>query len=226
MPLDPAFLRGVRALTFDCYGTLIDWDGGIAAALASLPSLAGLDLARLADDRARLERELQRRAYQPYGELLRRTLASAAVSHGRTPTEAELERFAASMPAWPPFPDSGPALRALAGRFRLAILSNVETRVLEASIALLDAPFETFVTAEEIRSYKPAPRHFEEGLSRLGLARDEVLHVAASLYHDVAPTRALGIRCVWVNRLGEPLTGPAPDAEVPSMEAAARLLLG
>lgn len=225
MPLDPTFLRGVRALTFDCYGTLIDWDGGILAALASLPSLAGLDLARLVEERARLERELQCGTYLPYGEILGRSLASAALEQGRRPSAHELERFASDMRRWPAFPDAGPALRALAGRFRLAILSNVDISVLQDSVALLDAPFETLVMAEEVRSYKPATRHFEEGLQRLALARTQVLHVACSLYHDIRPAQALGLRTVWVNRLGEPCVDAQPDAEVPDMAAAARLLL-
>ena len=220
-------LENVRALSFDCYGTLIDWDGGIEAAVASLPSLSGQDPARICALRAEAEQELQRGPYLPYGEVLRQTLRTAAGEVGCEPTEAELDRFADSMSSWKPFEDSHTALRRLADRYRLAIFSNVETRVLKASVGLLDAPFEELVTAEDIESYKPKTKHFEEGLRRLQLSKDQVVHVACSIYHDARPAKALGWKCVWVNRNAEPEPADvSADWVVPDMRTAAELLLG
>jgi len=215
----------VQAISFDCYGTLIDWDGGIDRAFADLASLEGADPVRLAVDRAEMEQDVQRGSYRPYGEVLRRTLRAAARKQNLEPTAAELAAFAASIQGWPPFPDSHDALLLLAERYQLVLLSNVETHVLEKSIALLDAPFAACVTAEEVRSYKPRPAHFQEGLARLDLDANQVVHVAGSLYHDIRPASALGWRTVWVNRLDEPLPADVtPDLVVPDMASAAAAL--
>ena len=226
----PAELRDVRALTFDCYGTLIDWDGGIAGAIRELPSLQAVDVDALVRRRGEIEKQVQRGPYVPYGEVLRRTLHEAAAEVGVACPAAELDAFAASMARWPPFEDSREALKRLAERYSLVILSNVERHVLEASVALLDAPFEHLVTAEDVRSYKPRAAHFEEGLRRLDLSRDEVLHVACSLYHDVEPAREHGWKTLWVNRTQEPvpasLEEPPASAVLPTMAAAATSLLG
>jgi len=192
-----------RALTFDCYGTLVDWNRGAREAIASLPSLAGCDVGGLLAARHRAERAIEAGPFRPYADVLARSLAAAAREQNREPTDAELERFAGSVPDWPPFDETPGALARLATRFRLAILSNVDTAPLRATALRLGAPFAALVTAEEVRSYKPARAHFDEALRRLELEREDVLHVAQSVYHDVRPTRALGWRCVWVDREGE-----------------------
>ena len=189
-------------LTFDCYGTLIDWHGGVRAAAAELPGLEGVDLERLELDREAADMELGRGPYRPYGEILAESLVRAAAQQGREVRDDEAERFARSMSAWRPFEDSRWALERLSRRYRLAILSNVETRVLEASVEQLGVTFELLITAEEVRSYKPAPRHFEVALDRLGCPKDALLHVACSLYHDVRPAQALGIESAFVDRDG------------------------
>ena len=190
-------------LTFDCYGTLIDWDSGVQAAVEGTASLAGCDVGRLLEDREAADRALTAEGYQPYDEVLRTSLASAAVLQGRAVSGAEAESFAAGMGAWPPFPDSAAALARLADRFRLCILSNVGRETLLASVALLGVGFEVLVTADDLRSYKPRRAHFDEGLRRLGVAREAVLHVAASPYHDLAPAELLGWRTAWIDRRGE-----------------------
>jgi 2-haloalkanoic acid dehalogenase type II len=193
------------ALTFDCYGTLVDWLGGVRAALGRLPSLAGADLDRLVRDRDAIDRELVLGPYRPYGEILRESLRRAAALQERELEPGESDAFAASMPRWPPFEETPGVLRRLARRYRLAILSNVETATLRASARALGAPFELCVTAEELRSYKPARAHFDEALRRLALPKERVLHVACSLFHDVQPAQELGWRAAWINREGEPL---------------------
>jgi 2-haloacid dehalogenase len=158
--------------------------------------------------------------YVPYGELLAASLRAAAARQGREIPEREMETFVASMATWPPFAESTACLRRLASRYRLAILSNVETRVLEASIALLDAPFEFFVTAQEIRSYKPWFQHFNDALIRGHVRKEHVLHVACSLFHDVRPALALGWHVAFVNREGEPIPSDAqPALAVPDLAA-------
>jgi 2-haloacid dehalogenase len=222
MTLDPSRFD---ALTFECYGTLIDWRAGIGRAAAALASCAGADLERLIADRGAIEKEIEAGPFLPYDEVLRRSLSAAAARQGRAPTDAELDRFAASMAGWQPFPDTVPALRRLAGRFRLGILSNVRTEVLQASVALLETPFAVLVTAEEVRSYKPARAHFDEGLRRLELPKERVLHVAQSVFHDVVPARALGWTTAWIDREGEREAGPPPaDAVLPDLASLADAL--
>jgi len=196
--------KQIYALTFDCYGTLIDWQSGVRAACAATLSLEGCDLDRLVRERELVERDIQRDAYRPYGEVLAASLVLAAKSQARVVSVDESGAFAATMRAWPPFDESRAALRRLARRYQLAILSNVETAVLKSSVQALDAPFEDLITAEMLGSYKPRRAHFDSALERLGLAKERVLHVACSVYHDIAPAAELGWFTAWVNREGEP----------------------
>ncbi len=215
----------IYALTFDCYGTLIDWRRGVERAAQAIESLARCDVARLVEARERVEREIQRGPYQRYNDVLASSLVSAALEQGVAVSAADARQFAESMTAWPPFDETSQAANRLATRFQLAILSNVETRVLEASARLIDAPFEALITAEQLTSYKPAAAHFEAAIEQLGLAPDQVLHVAASLYHDVRPASAQGFHVAWVNRDAEPLpTDVAIDWTVPDLTSLAREL--
>ncbi len=196
---------GVEAVTFDCYGTLIDWDAGIRAALGAIESLAGCDLDALHSEREVLEYALLEGPYRPYGELLGDSLCQAAAQQGRRVSPEERVAFVESMGHWGAFPDSAVALGDLTKRFRLAILSNVESAILRQSIAGFPVQFDTLVTAEGVRSYKPAAVHFEVALERLALGSEAVLHVAGSLYHDIRPALEAGWRVVWINRRGDPI---------------------
>jgi 2-haloacid dehalogenase len=145
---------------------------------------------------------------------------------GFRPSPDEVAGFAASVPSWPPFADTVPSLRALATRYRLAVVSNVDDDLFAGTAARLEVPFAEVVTAQQVRSYKPARAHFDAVLRRLGLPRERVLHVAQSLFHDIAPATALGFPCVWVNRragrTGSGATPPAratPDLEVADLAA-------
>lgn len=219
-------LDGIEALTFDCYGTLIDWDGGILAAVRAIPSLADCDHERLLHDRAVLDRKLTRSGYLPYDQVLRDSLRDAAELQDAGVTEEEAREFSASMSTWPPFDDVPPALDRLAGKFRMVVLSNVRTAVLDRSLSRLGAAsFEDRITAEQIHSYKPRHAHFEEALRALSLPKDAVLHVAASPYHDLAPAEELGWRDVWVNRDATELCpGLAPTAVVRDLTELCALL--
>ncbi len=198
-------LDRVRALTFDCYGTLVDWLGGLGAWVSSTASLDRVDLDRLLADRANEELELEAGPYRPYRDVLAISLARAARKQKREPTEEELGRLVEGMAGWPPFAETHDALVRLRERFRLAILSNVDDDTLAATVSILDVPFDARITAQELRSYKPATTHFEEALARLELAKGEVLHVAQSLRHDIRPASKLGWNTAWINRLGESL---------------------
>lgn len=196
--------RGLRALSFDCYGTLIDWRRGVREAALRMPALAGVDLPRLERERERFDAELGRGAYLPYRELLAESLRLAARVQGREVPRESARAFAESMRAWPSFLDTEPALARLASRFRLAIFSNVEAAVIRETIAERGWPIEAVVTAEDVGSYKPAPGHFLEGLRRLDLEPRHVLHVSISPYYDLAPARVLGFATAWIARPGEP----------------------
>ena len=220
-------LTAFEALTFDCYGTLIDWERGLLDALA--PVLAAHEVARPGGD-ALLERfalresEIQEGPYRPYREVLEEVLRRLGSDLGFSPSEEEVRAFAGSVVRWPPFADTVAALGALGARYRLAVVSNVDDDLFAGSAAWLGTDFAEVVTAQQVRSYKPAPGHFHEVLRRLGLPREKVLHVAQSLFHDVAPAKALGFSCVWVNRragrAGGGATTPVratPDLEVPDL---------
>ena len=215
------------ALTFDCYGTLIDWKRGVAEASEEIRALAGCDLERLLRDRELVERELQAGPYRPYGEVLAESMRRSALVQGRVVPMEDAARFARSMARWPPFPDTGPALRRLGARHRLAILSNVETAILRESVARIGVEFDLLLTAQELRSYKPARAHFDAALVRLALPKERVLHVAVSLYHDVRPASALGWTTAWVNREAEVRPADvAPRFEVPDLASLADRALG
>lgn len=211
-------------VTFDCYGTLIDWNAGICAALGGEAARQG----RASDGAAILaayhaaEPRVQAERYRPYREVL--TLLEAEIAAELDwPPPASPGYLAESLPSWPPFPETNRALRRLAASgFRLGILSNIDDDLLAGTRAHLEVDFDLLVTAEQVRGYKPAPAHFQRALEQVDGRRERLLHVAQSYFHDVRPARALDIDTVWVNRLSEsvPPGGPCPTVEVPHLEAA------
>ena len=203
----PRPLSVFRALTFDCYGTLIDWETGIWDALQPLvmENRAGLDRSGALAAFARLESAQQAETPRMlYPQVLARVHQGLADHFGMRSTAALNDAFGASLPHWPAFPDTAEALRRLAGRYRLVILSNVHRAGFAASSRKLGAGFDAVYTAEDVGAYKPAPANFEHMLERLGrdhgIAADEVLHTAQSLFHDHVPARAFGLANVWIDR--------------------------
>jgi 2-haloacid dehalogenase len=200
--------------TFDCYGTLIDWEGGIAAAIE--PLLAGaarLTGHALAERYIAVEAQVEGGAYRSYKEVLAIACRRLCDELG-APLPAGRERaLPESVPRWLPFPETAEALRAIRAQgVRIAILSNVDRELLDASIARIGVAPDLIVTAEDARSYKPAPGHWREFLARSGATTAATLHVGASLYHDMIPGAALGFRTVFINRHDEPVAGAAPAA--------------
>lgn len=212
-----------RYLTFDCYGTLVDWRNGIESALESL----GFGEMRRELMAAYLEAEkAEEGTYKKYREVLARSAERLAVRFGVDLGEGEAEKFASSVPEWPAFPDTSAALKEFGRRgYRRYILSNVDTDLLRGTIERNGLEVDGFVTAEEVGSYKPSPGHWVQFMRRTGAKREEILHVAQSVYHDIAPIRDLGISGAWVNRYGEPRPSDLRPAYVTeSLEALARAL--
>jgi 2-haloacid dehalogenase len=201
-----------RWATFDCYGTLIDWNAGIRA---GLESLFGAERApALLVDYHRLEPEVQAEAYRTYAEVLSLTLERLAAENDLTIPEGESGVLAHSLPEWPPFREVPGALEELRRRgWNLAILSNTDHALIVESEKRIGVPFDLIVTAEDVNSYKPAHAHWERFFEQTTADRDRHVHVAASLFHDVAPARELDLKVVWINRLGEE-PEPEPDREL------------
>ncbi len=197
-------LPDFKILSFDCYGTLIDWETGLLTALAPLMARAGI--ARDAALEAYAEQESAQQAATPallYGDILTRVHARLGRLWGVPTTAAEDNAFGRSIPDWPAFPDSPAALAYLKTKFRLVILSNVDRQSFAASNRRLGVTFDAICTAEDIGSYKPDPRNFRYLLDRvaeMGCARENLLHVAQSLYHDHAPANEAGITTCWIDR--------------------------
>jgi 2-haloacid dehalogenase len=202
--------------TFDCYGTLIDWNGGIRATLAGLWPAADGD--RLVARYHEIEPEVQREdPAATYREVLRRSLVRLAQAEGLPLATGDAGALGDSLPDWPAFPEVPEALAELRRRgWRLAILSNTDPDFLDASLRQLGVPADERVIASEIGSYKPAHGHWREFFERTGATAGEHVHVAASLFHDIAPAVELGLTSVWINRLGEAPV-PAPTRELPDL---------
>jgi 2-haloacid dehalogenase len=211
-----------RWATFDCYGTIVDWNAGIRAELESLFGVEHAD--RLLERYHELEPEIQ--AANPgssYREVLTVALERLAVEEGLTLPEGETSALARSLPSWPVFDDARAALAEARDRgWRLAILSNTDRDLIDATMEAIGVPFDDSIVAGEIGSYKPARRHWEVFREQRGDGVEHV-HVAQSLFHDIAPTSELGIPNVWINRLGE-ADDPRPNRTLSSLRGLADAL--
>ncbi|MCX5852182.1 MAG: haloacid dehalogenase type II [Deltaproteobacteria bacterium] len=224
-----------EVMTFDCYGTLIDWETGI---LSSLRRIMGNSISRIGDEEilelyGRLEAEAESGDFINYKSVLRRVLQEMGRHLGFAPTEEALDRFMYSLKDWPPFRDTPAALRALKRRYRLAVISNVDDDLFEFSQKLMDIKFDWIITAEQVRSYKPSLRNFQYAIERIGIAPGRILHVAQSHYHDIVPAGTMGLATVWINRRagrnGPGATRAAqgtPDLEVPDLESLVSIING
>jgi 2-haloacid dehalogenase len=206
-----------RWATFDCYGTLIDWNGGIGRELERLfgASRGGELLHTYHDLEPQIQREDPSRSY--------RDVMAVALARLGAPA-GEQDALGRSLPEWDPFPEVPAALEEARERgWRLAVLSNADPDLLEASLARIGVEFELTVAASEIGSYKPSPALWDEFFARSGADRASHVHVAASLFHDIAPASTLGLRTIWINRLGEEAE-PQPDVELRSLAGLAESL--
>jgi 2-haloacid dehalogenase len=221
-----------QVLSFDCYGTLIDWETGLLSALR--PILAAHEQtvsdSRLLTLYAALESEAEQGEFHSYRAVLESIVRGFGLRLGFTPTDGQVRSLPESLATWAPFPDTVPALRKLKARYQLAILSNVDDDLFAATSRRLEVPFDHVITAQQACAYKPSPQIFSLAKQRIGLAPERWLHVAQSVYHDLIPARALGIATVWVNRASSrPGAGATrvaagqPDLAVPDLQTLARL---
>lgn len=190
-------------LTFDCYGTLIDWRGGIGSAFGSALGNGKLGQDELLKAYVSAEQK-EEKTYKAYRSIMVDSLKSASKALGVAVTDEAAKAFAASLPDWPAFADSAEFLREMGRRgYKRYILSNVDDDLLGDTIDRSQLQVDGWVTAEEVRSYKPDERHWLEFMRRTGARKSEILHIAQSVYHDITPSQRLGIDSAWVNRYGE-----------------------
>ncbi len=219
-----------EVLTFDCYGTLIDWESGICDAL--YPILANHRIEITTDQALELYGELESQAergeYHEYKTVLRMVLEGIGSRLGFAPTPMELQHFSESVKDWPAFPDSARALQALKQKYKLAIISNIDDDLFAFSAQRLQTQFDWVITAQQAQSYKPSPANFRLAFERIGLPKNKILHVAQSLFHDIVPAKALGLSTVWINRRynkvgfgATPSAQAHPDLEVQDLQTLA-----
>jgi 2-haloacid dehalogenase len=231
MPLD---VKSKTYLTFDVYGTLIDWETGIIQSYQPILQAHQITV----DDEKLLERfafheaEVEASSYKRYSEVLSTVLQRLEQELGFTASETELQKVSRSVENWPAFPDSAKALAKLKQQFKLVVLSNVDDDLFAFSNKKLGVKFDTVITAQQVGSYKPNLGHFHEALKRLG-NKEQILHVAQSLFHDHVPAKQMGWDSVWINRRagrrGSGATPPAsatPDLEFPDLQSFADFAAG
>ncbi|MFI5341783.1 MAG: haloacid dehalogenase type II [Candidatus Methylomirabilales bacterium] len=219
-----------EVLTFDCYGTLIDWETGILESLRPIFAAHRIDLIpdSVLESYGELESAAELGEYREYKAVLRSVLEGLGARLGFVPTAAEMQQFSMSVKEWPAFPDSPSALQALHRKYRLAILSNIDDDLFAFSAERLQVKFDWIITAQQAKSYKPSLNNFRLAFERIGVPQKRILHVAQSLFHDIAPANVLGLSTVWVNRrrnkagLGAtPVAQARPDLEVPDLRTLA-----
>ncbi|HLO05219.1 MAG TPA: haloacid dehalogenase type II [Terriglobales bacterium] len=221
-----------RLLTFDCYGTLIDWESGIFSALRPIlarhgKTISDSDLLRLYSE---FEAAGEQGEFRPYRQVLESVVKGFGERLGFTPAEPEISSLPDSLPNWLPFPDTVAALGKLKAHYQLAIISNVDDDLFAATARRLEVIFDYVITAHQARAYKPSLQIFKLAQQRTGAIPSRWLHVGQSLYHDVVPAQSLGIKTVWVNRASpRPGAGAAktasarPDLELPDLKSLAQL---
>jgi len=216
------------ALTFDCYGTLIDWERGIVETLEPMIGSDGaaIDGERALETYARHEAALEAGEYLPYREIVSRSMAAVCAELGVEVDDDQRARFGGSVGEWPPFADSAEALQRLSSRFRLGVITNCDDDLFARSAQRLGVRFDWVVSAQQAGAYKPSERPFRLALERLNVPSERILHVAQSLYHDHVVTNRLGLSSIWIDRRGgtrgSGATPPAdarPDATYPDMRS-------
>jgi len=226
-------LSRFRVITFDCYGTLINWEPGILAALGQILSAHGahLDDAETLRLYGELEAEAESREYRSYRVVLREVVRGFGERMGFDTTPGEQDLLPESIRAWELFPDTITALAKLQSKLQLGIISNIDDDLFAATAQRLQTNFDFVVTAAQARAYKPSLKNFELAETRIGASGSEWLHAAQSIYHDIVPAKALGIATAWVNRpSARPNVGAvrqasaSPDLEVRSLAELAEMI--
>jgi len=221
-----------KILTFDCYGTLIDWESGIFAALRPILTAHNQKMtdSALLELYSELEASAEAGDFLRYRDVLQSVVRGFGKRLGFSPTEAEVRSLPESLKNWQPFPDTVEALRKLKSRYRLAVISNIDDDLFASTAPKLGVAFDHLITAQQAGCYKPCMKIFKLAEDRMGVSREHWLHIGQSIYHDVIPAQSLGIATVWVNR-PSPRSGSGaakaasgkPDLEVPNLKTLANL---
>lgn len=215
-----------KILTFDCYGTLIDWETGILNVLRPLLIEHGVAVGddQILETYSEIEAAIEAGSYKPYRAVLSGVMVNFGQQFGFSPKPHEFTALADSIADWPPFEDTIDALKALKSKFQLGIISNIDDDLFKGSNKQLQVEFDHIITAEQVGAYKPSLKNFEFAVERIRLPKENILHVAQSLFHDHVPAKQFGLRTVWINRrrsqVGSGATPPAqakPDAEFPDL---------
>jgi 2-haloacid dehalogenase len=222
-----------EVLSFDCYGTLIDWESGILTALKPILSNHNINVSdrQILELFSQVESVLEAKEYSKYRDILKKIVRSFGEQLDFEPNKSEVEALPKSIKNWMPFPDTVEALKALKERCGLTIISNIDDDLFAYTAKKLEVEFDWIITAEQVESYKPSLRNFELAIQRMGIASDKLLHVAQSVYHDIVPAKTMGLTAVWVNRRqgkeGSGATVSAtgnPDLEVPDLKTLVSLM--
>jgi 2-haloacid dehalogenase len=229
-------LTRFKVLTFDCYGTMIDWETGIFSALRPILAAHGKKISDSAllelysELEASAEASAKKGEFPRYRDVLQSVVRGFGEGLGFSPTDAEVRSLPESLANWQAFPDTVEALRKLKSHYQLAVISNVDDDLFASTAPKLGVVFDHVITAQQAQCYKPCIRMFELAEERLRVSRERWLHVGQSIYHDVKPAQSLGIATVWVNR-PSPRSGAGaataaagtPDLEVPDLDTLAQL---
>ncbi len=218
-------------LSFDCYGTLVDWETGISTAVAEALASHGIRRSRAEILRlfAAAEPRVQSSpSYLEYRRVLREVMSLIGAGLGLQLTDSELGCLADTLPHWPVFPDAADALNAMQRRYRLAVISNVDDDLFARTADVMGINFDAVITSQQAQSYKPNLRNFNLARERMAVAKDQWLHIAESLHHDIGPANRLGIASVWVSRAdrggGTRHTDALPDLTVPNLAMLAEMM--
>jgi 2-haloacid dehalogenase len=221
-----------KLLSFDCYGTMIDWETGIFSALRPILTEHRQNItdSTILELYSELEASAEKGEFLRYRHVLQSVVRGFGERLGFSPTDAEVHSLPGSLANWQPFADTVEALRKLRARYQLAVISNVDDDLFATTAPKLGVSFDAVITAQQAGCYKPCMRIFELAEKRMGVSREHWLHVGQSIYHDVIPAQSLGIATVWVNRPSpRPGAGAAtaasgkPDVEVPNLQTLAKL---
>lgn len=227
-------LNDLEVISFDCYGTLVDWEHGLIEALRPFLAAHSVNLpaADILELYAGIEAELEQGPYQKYREILRGVIRRFGVKLGFLVDPADEDLILKALPEWKPFADSAEALKILKTRYRLALFSNIDRDLWEPARRLLKVHFDWVITAEDAGAYKPSPVFFRKALETVGRPASKILHVAQSLYHDIGPARSLSLPNVRVNRRqgkngpgAAPASTAIPDWEIPDLKTLVQLLI-
>jgi len=221
-----------QVLTFDCYGTMIDWESGIFSALRPLLAAHGKTVSdsRILEIYSELEPVQQQGRFRPYRQVLETVARGFGEKLGFVCSDEQARSLPDSLPNWKPFPDTVPALKRLKTRFKLAVISNVDDDLFAASARQLEVAFDHVITAQQAQAYKPSLKIFRLAMERIGMPSQNILHVGQSIYHDVIPAKAMGLSTAWMKRASpRPGAGAtvavsgSPDLEVSDLEQLADL---